>query len=136
MTSYALLGGVSRARSTAREISRERSIPTVVGCAPPNTRRAMRSESSSIVTASRRSSSVAPSSSHQNRRLLSASMFATVEGLVNADIYFEDSLAPFGDVVRVRAEPLRQRCTKPRELIARYGHAACGFKWMLSGYQV
>ena len=51
-------------------------------------------------------------------------MFATVEGLVNADIYFEDSLAPFGDVVRVRAEPLRQRCTKPRELIARYGHAA------------
>ena len=59
-----------------------------------------------------------------------------MEGLVNADIYFEDSLAPFGDVVRVRAEPLRQRCTKPRELIARYGHAACGFKWMLSGYQV
>ena len=37
------------------------------GCAPPSTRRAVRSASSSVVTASRRSSSVAPSS-HQSAR--------------------------------------------------------------------
>ena len=35
------------------------SIPVVSGCAPPSTRRAIRSASSSVVTASRRSSSVA-----------------------------------------------------------------------------
>ena len=33
-------------------------MSTVIGCAPPNTRRAIRSTSSSVVTASRRSSSV------------------------------------------------------------------------------
>ena len=37
-----------------------RSTPVVTGCAPPKTRRAIRSLSSSVVTASRRSSSVAP----------------------------------------------------------------------------
>ena len=36
------------------------SISFVRGCAPPNTRRAVRSTSSSVVTASRKSSSVAP----------------------------------------------------------------------------
>ena len=36
-------------------------MSTVSGCAPPNTRRAVRSVSSNVVTASRRSSSVEPS---------------------------------------------------------------------------
>ncbi len=56
--------GVSRARSSARAFCRVFSIPIVVGCAPPSTRRAIGSVSSSVVTASRRSgsSSVAPSS--------------------------------------------------------------------------
>ena len=44
-----------------RAFRRDSSIPSVVGCAPPSTRRAVRSASSSVVTASRRSSSVAPS---------------------------------------------------------------------------
>ena len=57
---YALpLGGDSRARSTARAYRRDSSIPLVTGCAPPSTRRAVRSVSSSVATASRRSSSVA-----------------------------------------------------------------------------
>ena len=54
-------GGVSRARSAARASRKSPSIPVVSGCAPPNTRRVVRSESSSVVTLSRRSSSVAPS---------------------------------------------------------------------------
>ena len=54
--------GVSRARSAARASRRVIPIPAAVGCAPPNTRRAIRSMSSSIVTASRLSSSVAAGS--------------------------------------------------------------------------
>ena len=54
--------GVSRARSVARASRRAFSTDPVVGCAPPSTRRAIRSKSSSVVTASRRSSSVAPAS--------------------------------------------------------------------------
>ena len=57
--SYALLGSVSWARSTARAFRRQVPSPSVVGCAPPITRRAIRSVSSSVVTASRTSSSVA-----------------------------------------------------------------------------
>ena len=50
--------GVSRARSAARDLSTSPSIPSVPGCAPPSTRRAIRPISTSVVTASRRSSSV------------------------------------------------------------------------------
>ena len=53
-------GGVSRSWSAARDIGSSLSIPFVIGCAPPSTRRAVRSVSSSVATASRRSSSVAP----------------------------------------------------------------------------
>ena len=63
-------GGVSRARSAARALRRARSIPSVFGCAPPSTRRAVLAVSSSVVKASRRSSSVALSS------LQSASAYA------------------------------------------------------------
>ena len=56
-------GGVSRAASAARDFRRLRSIPVVSGCAPPNTRRAIRSIFSNVVTLSRRSSSVAAASS-------------------------------------------------------------------------
>ena len=52
-------GGVSRARSVARTSPKSASPINVVGCASPNTRRAVRPASSSVVTASRRSSSVA-----------------------------------------------------------------------------
>ena len=55
----ALPGGVSRARSAACAFRRWRSIPIVIGCAPPSTRRAVGNVSSSVVTASRTSSSVA-----------------------------------------------------------------------------
>ena len=52
--SYAISDdGVSRARSAARAFRRDCSLSTVNGCAPPNTRRAIRSVSSSVVTASR-----------------------------------------------------------------------------------
>ena len=44
---YALLDGVSRAWSAARAFTRAASIPIVSGCAPPNTRRAVRVISSS-----------------------------------------------------------------------------------------
>ena len=44
------------------------SIPSTVGCAPPSTRRPIRSVSSSIVTASRRSSSVASGSRRAQTR--------------------------------------------------------------------
>ena len=54
--------GVSRVRSAARDVRRRSSIPLAAGCAPPNTRRAIRSTSSSVATASRRSSSVAAGS--------------------------------------------------------------------------
>ena len=50
--------GVSRARSAARQYRSSRSAIIVIGCALPNTRRAIRSTSSSVVTASRISSSV------------------------------------------------------------------------------
>ena len=53
-------GGVSRARSSPRASRREFSIPVVVGCTPPSTRRAVRSISSSVVSALRRSLIVAP----------------------------------------------------------------------------
>ena len=55
-------GGVSRARSAARDICRSHSSVFVNGCAPPRTRRAILSVFSPVVTASRRSSSVASSS--------------------------------------------------------------------------
>ena len=55
-------GGVSRARSAARDICRSPSSVFVNGCAPPRTRRAILSVFSPVVTASRRSSSVAASS--------------------------------------------------------------------------
>ena len=71
-TSYASPGAVapagsdaSRARSSSRacrDLPRFVSIPTVTGCAPPSTRRAVRSTSSSVVAASRTSSSVAAGS--------------------------------------------------------------------------
>ena len=48
------------ARSTVRASRIMRSITAVVGCALPNTRRAVGAVSSSVDTASRRSSSVAP----------------------------------------------------------------------------
>ena len=48
-----LVDGVSRARRSARPFRRATSIDRTVGCAPPNTRRAVRSVSSSVVTASR-----------------------------------------------------------------------------------
>ena len=66
------LSGVSRQRSTARASRSSSSIPTVVGCAPPSTRRAVLSISSSVVTASPRSSSVAPSSSVERLRVVPA----------------------------------------------------------------
>ena len=50
-----------RTRSTSRAVRRESSVSIVAGCAPPNTRREIRSASASVSTASRRSSSVAPS---------------------------------------------------------------------------
>ena len=54
---YALpVDGVSRARSATRAARRAPSIPSTSGCAPPSTRRAIRSVSSSVVTALRRSS--------------------------------------------------------------------------------
>ena len=56
---YALVDGVSRAPSFACAARKDFSIPVVIGFAPPNTRRAIRSISLSVVTASRRSSSVA-----------------------------------------------------------------------------
>ena len=56
------LPGVSRARSAARDFCRSRPIPIVTGCAPPSTRRAIRSNSSNVATASRTLSSVAPGS--------------------------------------------------------------------------
>ena len=62
---YAVIDGVlgdEAARRAARAVCREASMSTVVGCAPPSTRRAVRSNSSSVVTALRRSSSVAPGS--------------------------------------------------------------------------
>ena len=49
---------LSLARSAARAFCKSPSMYTVIGCAPPSTRRAIRSISSSVVTASRRSSSV------------------------------------------------------------------------------
>ena len=57
-TAYALTGGdgVSRARSVARASRKSPSMLFVSGCAPPSTRRAIRSVSSSVFTASRRSS--------------------------------------------------------------------------------
>ena len=48
------------AASASRDFRRARTRSPVSGCAPPNTRRAIRTMSSSVVTASRRSSSVAP----------------------------------------------------------------------------
>ena len=42
----------SRARSAARASRKAAPISTVVGCAPPSKRRAIRSVSSSVVTAS------------------------------------------------------------------------------------
>ncbi len=46
----------------AEDAFKRASIPRVVGCAPPSTRRACGAASSSVVTASRRSSSVAAGS--------------------------------------------------------------------------
>ena len=57
---YALSEGVSWVSSAARAFCSSSSIPVVVGCAPPSTRRAVRSKSLSVSTLSRRSSSVAP----------------------------------------------------------------------------
>ena len=50
---YELSGGVSRPRSAARAARRDSSCAVVVGCAPPSTRRAIRSVSSRVVAASR-----------------------------------------------------------------------------------
>ena len=52
-----------RTRSAARASCKCPSIAAAIGCAPPSTRRAVRSISSSVVTASWRSSSVASGSS-------------------------------------------------------------------------
>ena len=57
-----LAAAPSRARSAARALRRLVFQSRQDGCAPPSTRRAVRSVSSSVATASRRSSSVAPAS--------------------------------------------------------------------------
>ena len=44
---------ISRARSAARAVCKSSPTPVVIGCAPPITRRAIRSVSSSVATASR-----------------------------------------------------------------------------------
>ena len=67
--------GVSPTRSASRDFRRVPSIPDVVGCDPPSTRRAIRAVSSSVATASRRSSSVASGS------LMSASLKSVMSAL-------------------------------------------------------
>ncbi len=63
---------VSLRWSTARAFRRDNSIPVVIGCAPPITRRAVRSVSSSVVTAAQRSSNVAAGSFTDKNSLLIA----------------------------------------------------------------
>ena len=48
---FLLLDGVSRAASAARASRSSSASSSVVGCAPPNTRRAIRVVSSSVVAA-------------------------------------------------------------------------------------
>ena len=55
-----------------RASSSASSIPVMVGCAPPSTRRAVRSMSSSVVTASRSSSSVREARAELNAQLRAA----------------------------------------------------------------
>ena len=57
---HPLTSVIERDLRIARDVCRSRSIPSVSGCALPNTRRAVRSLSTSVVTASWRSSSVPP----------------------------------------------------------------------------
>ena len=113
--------GVSRARSAARAFRSSSSIPVVVGCAPPSTRRAVRPISSNVVTLSRRSSSVAAASSYfvqsrfDERRLrivlpkikelqslVSARDFGPFKGfLVAADVLpLQEDLASFTNALR------------------------------------
>ena len=88
-----MLDGVSRAWSAARDSCRATSIIGARGCAPPNTRRAVRSVSSSVATASRRSSSVAPVSTERGKHF---------------QLYYERDLA----LMRKSKPQLRRLCAK------------------------
>ena len=65
---YALpVDAVSRVWRMARVFRRSPSIPSVTGCAPPSTRRAMGSISSSVPTASRRNETLISTVSRRRR---------------------------------------------------------------------
>ena len=106
MIFYAVPGGdgVLRARSTARAARKSFSMSTATGCAPPRTRRAVRSVSSSVVAASRTSSSVAAGSAKSVRAQHHLIQATLGRELLDTDNFIEDIIGP---------EPKREQVDGP-----------------------